>query len=48
MPRITHKNLYINNKCRFCKVKPNQKHVNCYHGFSDLIGTCDLKLDYID
>ncbi len=46
MPKITLKNLYIDNKCRFCDVTPNQKHFNCYHGIGDMLGYNDLKLDY--
>lgn len=44
---ITKKNLYVNGKCRFCQVKEHEKHISCYHGFRDMIGTESLDLQYI-
>jgi len=42
----TIKNLYIENKCRFCGVGKTEKHENCYHGFADMMGIDNLDLIY--
>ena len=44
---ITLKNLYVNNKCRFCDVKPGDKHWLVYHGFRDMMGIDELDIKYI-
>ena len=44
---ITKKNLFINGKCRFCKVQKHQKHLECYHGFKDFMGIKSLDLEYM-
>ena len=44
--KITKKNLYINNKCRFCDVKKGNLHYNCYHGFQEFTGQIDLRIKY--
>ena len=44
---ITKKNLYIDGKCRFCKVQEHEKHVSCYHGFRDMMGIKSLDLEYM-
>lgn len=44
---ITKNNLFINGKCRFCQVKEHEKHISCYHGFKDMIGTESLDLQYM-
>ena len=44
---ITKNNLFINGKCRFCQVKEHEKHISCYHGFRDMIGTDSLDLEYM-
>ena len=44
--KITKKNLYINNKCRFCDVKKGNLHYNCYHGFQEFTGQIDLGIKY--
>lgn len=33
--------------CRFCEAKKGEKHVSCYHGFSDMIGTSKEKIDFM-
>ena len=32
--------------CRFCNAKKDEKHVNCYHGFQDMIGNSTEKIEY--
>jgi len=44
---ITKKNLFINGKCRFCKVQEHEKHVSCYHGLRDMMGIKSLDLEYM-
>lgn len=44
--KITLKNLYIENKCRFCGVNPGGKHGNFYHGIADLLGYGMLDIEY--
>ena len=48
MPRITLKNLYIDGKCRFCSVAPDQKHLQCYHGIGDMLGYSELDIEYVE
>ncbi len=44
--KITKTNLFKNGVCRFCSVKEDEKHYNCYHGFADLFGLEDLGLEF--
>lgn len=33
--------------CRFCEAKKGEKHVSCYHGFSDMIGSSKEELEFM-
>jgi hypothetical protein len=43
---ITEKNLFVNNRCRFCEILKGSKHIDCFHGMGDLLGTRPLDIEY--
>jgi hypothetical protein len=45
---ITEKNLFKNNRCRFCQVVKGAKHENCFHGMADMLGTGKLEIIFQD
>jgi hypothetical protein len=42
------KNLYKNDKCRFCSVGKSEKHLQVYHGAGDMLGYAPLDIEYIE
>jgi hypothetical protein len=45
---ITEKNLFKNNRCRFCQVVKGAKHENCFHGMADMLGTGKIEIEFQD